>query len=188
MRGPPLHAAIFQDRVPVRANGMGGLDLRRCALAAVFMFLLSHYVVTTSMVRAMVVRETGMDVGALDRRISVALQLFESHDPMAGEAELREMAEQYPSYAPPSFYLGLLSQSRQEAAMAIVFYAAALRAGILNWLLRLCVVRDRARLCVAVQHAVRLCSWTAVLRHSTDKQDQEIDFHFMYTCKLVGCA
>eukprot|EP00903_Cladosiphon_okamuranus_P013259 g12363.t1 len=38
------------------------------------------------------------------------------------------MAEQHPLYAPPSFYLGLLSQRRQETEMAIEFFAAALRA------------------------------------------------------------
>lgn len=88
------------------------------------------------MVRALAVHETTMDVGALDRRISAALQLFETQDPMAGEAELREMAEKYSSYAPPSFYLGLLSQRRQETEMGVVFFAAALRAGILRMLLK----------------------------------------------------
>lgn len=94
------------------------------------MFLLSHCVTTMSTVHAMVVHETSMDVGALDRKISAALQLFEKRDPTAGEAELREMAEQYPSFAPPSFYLGLLSQGRQETEIAVRFYAAALYAGM----------------------------------------------------------
>lgn len=126
----PLYPAIFQDRrVLVRPTGTGGSDLRCCALAAVCMFLLSHCVAAIPIVRAMVVRETNVDVGALDQRISAALLLFEEQDPTAREAELREMAEQYPSYAPPWFYLGLLSQRRQEAEMAVEFYAAALRAG-----------------------------------------------------------
>lgn len=135
MRRSLLHAAILQDRVVVRPDGSYSLDLRCCALAAVCMFLLSHSVATMPVAGAMVVHETRMDVGALDRRISAALQLFERRDQTAGEAELREMAEQHPSYAPPSFYLGLLSQRRQETEMAVEFYAAALRAGMLHSLL-----------------------------------------------------
>lgn len=70
-----------------------------------------------------------MDVGALDQRIRAALKLFEGWDPTAGEAELREMAELYPLYAPASFFLGLLSQKRNEPELAVGFYAAALQAG-----------------------------------------------------------
>lgn len=131
MRQPLLHPPIFQDRVlAARPNGNVGVDLRCRALAAASVFLLSRCSVNTSIVRAVVVHETRMDVGGLDRRLGAALQLFERQDPTSGEAELRAMAEQYPSYAPPSFYLGLLSQRRQETEMAVGFYAAALHAGI----------------------------------------------------------
>ncbi|CAN0203505.1 unnamed protein product, partial [Ectocarpus fasciculatus] len=72
--------------------------------------------------------EASMDVRALDQRTKAALQLFERSDPAEGEAELMDMAEKYPSYAPPFFYLGLLSQGRNEQEMAVSLYAAALRA------------------------------------------------------------
>ena len=73
--------------------------------------------------------ETGVDVAALDRRANSALRLLEASDPAAGEAELRGIAERYPSYAQAPFYLGLLSQSRSDPETAISFYAATLRAG-----------------------------------------------------------
>lgn len=110
-------------------NGTIGLDLLRRALAVGCVFLLSHSVPN---VRVVAAHDTIMDVGSLDRRTSAALRLFERQDATAGEAELREMAEQYPSYAPPSFYLGLLSQGRQEDEMSIRYYAAALHAGMLQ--------------------------------------------------------
>lgn len=124
-----MHVAIFQDRVLVQPNGTGGLYLRCCAFAAACMFLLSHCIAAIPMVHAMVAHERNMDLIDLDRRTSAALQLFERQDPTAGEAELREMAQHYPSYAPPSFYLGLLSQKKQETETAVEFYVAALHAG-----------------------------------------------------------
>ncbi|CAM9712143.1 unnamed protein product, partial [Ectocarpus sp. 13 AM-2016] len=72
--------------------------------------------------------EESMDVRALDQRTKAALQLFERSDPAEGEAELRDMAEKHPSYAPSFFYLGLLSQRRHDQEMAVSLYAAALRA------------------------------------------------------------
>ncbi|CAM9596349.1 unnamed protein product [Ectocarpus sp. 4 AP-2014] len=72
--------------------------------------------------------EGSMDVRALGQRTKAALQLFERSDPAEGEAELRDMAEKHPSYAPPFFYLGLLSQRRHDQEMAVSLYAAALRA------------------------------------------------------------
>lgn len=115
----------------VRARDTGGLDLR-ALVAAGCLFLLSHRIEKTHAVRAADVRQERIDVGALDQRIGGALQLFERLDSAAGEAELREIAEQYPFYAPASFYLGLLSQSRQEEEEAIGFYAATLHAGTLQ--------------------------------------------------------
>lgn len=73
--------------------------------------------------------ETDVDVGALDQRTNAALRLIEASDPTAGEAELRDMAERYPSYSRAPFYLGLLSQTRSDPETAINFYAATLRAG-----------------------------------------------------------
>lgn len=115
----------------VRARNTGGLDLRRALLAAGCLFLLSRRAETTHVARVADVQEEGLDVGVLDRRIDVALQLFERLDSTAGEAELREIAAQYPSYAPALFYLGLLSQRRNESEAAVGYYAAALRAGTL---------------------------------------------------------
>lgn len=63
------------------------------------------------------------------RRIKAALEFFESADPTAGEAELRDVATRFPTYAQAPFYLGLISQSRGEQKVAIGFYSAALRAG-----------------------------------------------------------
>lgn len=83
----------------------------------------------TLVVRATDIAETGVDVAALDRRANSALRLLEASDPAAGEAELRDMAERYPSYAQAPFYLGLLSQARNDPETAVSFYAATLSAG-----------------------------------------------------------
>lgn len=130
MRQPPPRPTIFEDHALVRKSR--GWELPCRAITASCMLLLSQCVATTPIVRAMAVHEPNMDVGALDRRVSAALRLFERQDPTAGEAELREMAEQYRWYAPPSFYLGLLSQKRQDTEIAVGFYAAALHAGMLD--------------------------------------------------------
>lgn len=76
----------------------------------------------------------------LDLRVASALSLFErghgqdlnKAEPDAavnGEAELLEIAEVYPLYAPAQFYLGLISQTRGELEIAVAYYAATLRAG-----------------------------------------------------------
>lgn len=74
--------------------------------------------------------DTSVDTEALDRRVDAVLRLFEASALASGEAELRDMADQYPSYARAPFYLGLLSQSRSEPEIAVGYYAAALSAGI----------------------------------------------------------
>lgn len=116
------------------------LDFVWRVVATGSLLLLSHRTTIAPRVRATLVSEASMDVEALDQRISAALQLFERLDPTAGEAELREMAEHYPSYAPALFYLGLLSQKKGVPEVAAEFYAAALHAGICccsNWRLML---------------------------------------------------
>lgn len=91
---------------------------------------MSHSITSTFVsVHAAPDAETSTDLGALDQRVNAALRLFEKSDPMAGEAELKDMAERYPSYAPAHFYLGLVSQKRGDPETAIGFYAAAFRAG-----------------------------------------------------------
>lgn len=125
--------SIFQNRVTEIESRTrkitGGFDLVCRVLATGSLLLLPHDATVMPTVHATLVSEGSMDVRALDQRISAALQLFERWDPAAGEAELREMATQYPSYAPASFYMGLLSQKRHEPEMAVGFYAAALHAG-----------------------------------------------------------
>lgn len=76
---------------------------------------------------------------ALDLRIASALSLLEKssrveeHEASAigtrGEAELLDITEGYPWYAPAQFYLGLMSQTRGDFELAVDFYSAALRAG-----------------------------------------------------------
>lgn len=107
----------------------GGLDSVSRVLAIGSLLLLQLHATIMPTARALV-SEASMDVRALDQRISSALELFERGDPAAGEAELRDMATQNPSYAPASFYMGLLSQKRHEPQMAVGFYAAALHAGM----------------------------------------------------------
>lgn len=85
--------------------------------------------ITMFVAHAAVAAEPDMDVGALDRRVDAARRLFEGSDPTTGEAELRGMAERYPSYAQAPFYLGLLSQTRGDPEAAMSFYVATLRAG-----------------------------------------------------------
>ncbi|CAM9226433.1 unnamed protein product [Hapterophycus canaliculatus] len=92
------------------------------------MFLLLRRSSKTFLVIAALALEAKPDVEALDRRITVVLQLLVNADPIGAESELRDMAELYPSYAPASFFLGLLSQRRDEPETAVGFYAAALRA------------------------------------------------------------
>lgn len=103
--------------------------LGRVAVAGLLTFLLSHRLATTPFVIAALALEVQADVEALDHRITVVLQRFDKADPIGAESELRDIAELYPSYAPASFLLGLVSQRRHEQETAVGFYAAALRAG-----------------------------------------------------------
>lgn len=64
-----------------------------------------------------------------DRRVDVALRLFEKSDPAAGEAELRQVAQEYPACARAHFYLGVLSQNRGESERAVELYVKVLHAG-----------------------------------------------------------
>lgn len=100
----------------------------RFALAVAIAYVASRHT-TTLVVRASSAVEQTAGVEALDSRVDAALRLFETSDPTAGEAELKDIAEWYPSYAKAPFYLGLLSQSRGEPETAVGFYAAAVRAG-----------------------------------------------------------
>lgn len=65
---------------------------------------------------------------ALDLRVDASLRLFGTSDP-AGETELKDIAQRYPSYARAPFYLGLMAQTRGEPEIAVGYYAAVLRAG-----------------------------------------------------------
>lgn len=110
-----------------KSRRFGFCYIKRCFLLVAL--LLDRTTATASLVSADLLFEPSMDVRALDQRTKAALQLFQGSDPAEGEAELRDMAEKHPSYAPPFFYLGLLSQRRHDQEMAVSLYAAALHAG-----------------------------------------------------------
>lgn len=95
----------------------------------VYTLLSSVYQTTMPLVLAKLNDPARVAVDESDRRVDVALRLFEKSDPAAGEAELRQVAQEYPACAQAHFYLGVLSQNRGESERAVGFYVKALHAG-----------------------------------------------------------
>lgn len=118
----------------------------------VFTLLSSVHQNTTHLVLAKPNDLESVAVHESDRRVDVALRLFEKSDPAAGEAELRQVAQEYPACARAHFYLGVLSQNRGDSERAVELYAKVLHEGdcsssgflsSVGWSCRVTVVNGR---------------------------------------------